>query len=180
MLCEFEHLSCAQVNCPILINLSTDYFTHLLSSLTKSTVSRSPLVLHGGYTWRSQWIVKGIVPESSTRAPCHLHLGKSYAVILEISLKNSGITNSPSPAVRLNQTPWLVESSQAGPDNINKPLWTPCGAIQSTENCCTTSLDEFVIPEFVPVGDMSLKVFALLHWVLMCLSCVYEYNELVD
>ena len=39
-------------------------------------------------------------------------------------------------------------------DNLSKRLRTPSWAIQSTENCCTTSLGEFVIPYFtvqVPV-----------------------------
>jgi len=43
----------------------------------------------------------------------------------------------------------LVESSQTGPDNISKPLLTPSWAIQNTENCCTTSPGEFVIPELL-------------------------------
>ena len=63
MLCEFERLSCTQVNCPILTSLSTDYFTHLLSLLSlifilKKAVRLSPTVL-GDYVNQMQLLLAG-------------------------------------------------------------------------------------------------------------------------
>ena len=66
--------------------------------------------------------------------------------------KISGITNSPGLVVRWNRILRLTESLRTGPDNVTKRLWTPSWATRSSENCCTTSPDEFVISGVLRYG----------------------------